>query len=320
MICLYCQRKLGLFGRLTDNEYCSKEHRVLMRTQSAREIRNNPDYDLFEAYDDDSTVFVKPIHGLASNPPKSQSSMTSTATFGLLLVVGVFVATLGVSDEPRGPVNRPSSNTTVESFRRTIRSYATVRLQDDFKSGLNSWVSSGSAGTRDWGFKDGFARPGKLRLWKNSLGLSDYNLEFVGEIEQKGLGWAYRAKDAKNYYASKIVITKPGPLPTADLVRYAVVNGVERARASVTINMPLRRDTLYRVQMTVKGDDFSAAVNGQMVDSWSDEKLRSGGVGFFADNGEVASLRYVQITDKDTVLGRFLSYLGFLRPIALPVL
>ena len=64
MICLYCQRKIGLFGRLTDNEYCSKEHRVLMRAQSAREIRNNPDYDLFEAYDDDSTVFVKPIHGL----------------------------------------------------------------------------------------------------------------------------------------------------------------------------------------------------------------------------------------------------------------
>ena len=81
--------------------------------------------------------------------------------------------------------------------------------------------------------------------------------------------------------------------------------------------MPLRRDTLYRVQMTVKGGDFSTAVNGQMVDSWSDEKLRSGGVGFFADNGEVASLRYVQITDKDTVLGRFLSYLGFLRPHSL---
>jgi hypothetical protein len=291
-----------------------------MRTQSARVLRNNPDYDLFEAYDDDSTVFVKPLHGLASNAPKPQSSMTSTAAFGLLLVVGVFIATLGVSDGPRSTVAKAPENGPLESFRRTIRSYATVRLQDDFKTGLGSWVASGASGGRDWSMKGGFARPGKLRLWKDSLSLTNYNIEFVGEIEQKGLGWAYRAKDAKNYYASKIVITKPGPLPMADLVRYAVVNGVERARASVPINMALRRDTLYRVQMTVKGSDFSTALNGQMVDSWSDEKLRAGGVGFFAENGESASLRYVQITDKDTVIGRFLSYLGFLRPIAMPVL
>ena len=66
--------------------------------------------------------------------------------------------------------------------------------------------------SRDWSFKDGFVRPAKLRLWKESMGMSDYQLEFAGEIEQKGLGWAYRAKDFRNYYANKIVITKPGPL------------------------------------------------------------------------------------------------------------
>ena len=52
-----------------------------------------------------------------------------------------------------------------------------------------------------------------------------------------------------------------------------------------------------------------------MMDSWSDERLRAGGVGFFSDGGEIASLRYVQVTDKDTVVGRLLSYLGFLRPL-----
>ena len=66
--------------------------------------------------------------------------------------------------------------------------------------------------------------------------MTDYQLEFVGEIEQKGMSWAYRAKDARNYYANKIVITKPGPLPSADLVRYAVINGVERARSSTPLN------------------------------------------------------------------------------------
>lgn len=315
MLCLYCQRKIGLLRRLTDSEYCSQPHRVAARAQSARALRDSRDYDIFADYDEESTVFVKPIHGIASKRPQSQSSLTSTAAFGLLLVVGVFVATLGMPEGSGRQVPRAEGRGPVDSFRSTIRSYATVKLQDDFKSGLGSWAPSGSSG-RDWTFKDGFARPAKLRLWKGSLTLADYSLEFVSEIEQKGLGWAYRAKDSRNYYANKIVITKPGPLPTANLVRYAMVNGIQRNHSSTPLNMTLRRDTLYKVQMTVKGADFSTAVNGQMVETWSDESLRTGGVGFFADNGEVASLRYVQLTDKDTVIGRFLSYLGFMRPVS----
>jgi hypothetical protein len=292
----------------------------MKRSQSARALRESREYDSFDSFDDDSTVFVKPIRGIAAKRPGSQPSVTSTATFGLLLVAGVFIATL-VPDQSAsaGAASVHSGSGNFQAFRRTIRSYATIRLQEDFKTGLDSWVSSNNSTGREWNFKNGFVQPGKMRIWKSSVGLSDYNLEFVGEIEQKGLGWAYRATDSRNYYASKIVITKPGPLPTADLVRYAVVNGVERARAATPINMPLRRDSLYRVQMTIKGKDFSTAVNGQMVDSWSDEKLRTGGVGFFADKGEVATLRTVQITDKDTVVGRLLSYLSFVRPMAPPV-
>lgn len=293
-----------------------------MRAQSARVLRNNRDYDSFDDYDQASTIFVKPIDDIASKRPNSQSSTTSTAAFGLLLVAGIFVATFGVSDGGRPSVaSRSRSLGPVESFRRSIRSYATVKLQDDFKSGLSSWVSTGSASSepsgRDWAFKDGYVRPARLRLWKDSLGMSDYQLEFAGEIEQKGLGWAYRAKDVRNYYANKIVITKPGPLPAASLIRYAVINGVEHNRASTPLRMVLRRDTLYRVQMFVKGADFSTSVNGQMVDSWSDNRLRAGGVGFFAESGDQASLRYVQLTEKDTVLGRLLSHLGLLRPITL---
>ena len=304
-----------MLRRFFDNKNDSKEHRAKPRTQSARALRNNRDYDSFDDYDQDSTVFVKPIDGIASKPPQSQSSMTSTATFGLLLVTGVFIATFGMSDGNRVVTPTTISFGPFESIRRTIRSYATVRMQDDFKSGLDSWVASNSGSGREWTFKNGFVRPAKLRLWKESVPLGDYNLEFVGEIEQKGMGWAYRAKDSQNYYANKIVITKPGPLPTADLVRYAVINGIERNRASTRLNMPLRRDTLYKVHMSVKGSDFTTSVNGQMVDSWSDGRLRRGGVGFFTDGGEMASLRWVQLTDRDTVVGRLLSYIGMLRPI-----
>ena len=122
-------------------------------------------------------------------------------------------------------------------------------------------------------------------------------------------------RDTHNYYANKIIIVKPGPLPTADLVRYAVINGIERNRASTRLNITLRRDTLYRVHMSVKGSDFTTSVNGQMVDSWSDQRLRRGGVGFFTEGAGRASLRWVQLTDRDTVVGRLLSHIGMLRPM-----
>ena len=290
-----------------------------MRAQSARVLRNNRDYDSFDDYDQASTVFVKPIDGIASRPPSAQSSTSSTAAFGILLLAGVFVSTFGFSDGRQTSLaSRSDTFGPIESVRRVIRSYSATKLQDDFKSGLSSWRSAGSSDSsgRDWSFRDGFVRPAKLRLWKESLGMTDYQLEFAGEIEQKGLSWAYRAKDFRNYYANKIVITKPGPLPLASLVRYAVINGAEYGRASTPLRMTLRRDTLYRVQMFVKGQDFTTTVNGQLVDSWADNRLRAGGIGFFADGGEQASLRYVQVTDKDNVLGRLLSYLGFLRPIS----
>jgi hypothetical protein len=78
--------------------------------------------------------------------------------------------------------------------------------------------------------------------------------------------------------------------------------------------MNVRGDTVYRVQVSVKGHDFATAINGQMVDTWSDDRLRSGGVGLFADAGETALVRYISVTDKDTLLGRVLSYLGLVHP------
>jgi hypothetical protein len=52
-----------------------------------------------------------------------------------------------------------------------------------------------------------------------------------------------------------------------------------------------------------------------MVDTWSDNRLRTGGVGFFAERGQLATLRYVTVTHTDTSIGRILSYLGFLVPV-----
>jgi hypothetical protein len=87
--------------------------------------------------------------------------------------------------------------------------------------------------------------------------------------------------------------------------------------------------------MNVLGDHFRASVNGHVVDSWSDNRLRAGGVGFVSSQGEAARVRWIRVSDRDDVIGRVCSYLSaryqpsndgvlsassftILRPISIP--
>lgn len=311
MRCLYCQKKIGLFRSLTDREYCSRPHRKLMRAVSARAMRNTAGLDDLS---DIWPVHFRPL-GEAMDKTATQSSQASTALFGLVIVGALAVGSMGLL-EPGGTasVRLKTSTGPFDDIRKSIRNHAAVRLNDNFQGGLRDWKSF-SPSNSDWSFNHGFVQPGRLRLWKESLGMTDYQMEFAGQIELKGMGWAYRAVDGNNFYATKIVITKPGPLPMADLVRYATVGGLQSNRVNLPLPMVIRNDTLYRVQLAIQGNTFSTTVNGQMVDTWSDSRLPSGGIGFFADKGDVASLRWVTISHRDNILGRMLSYIGFWAPL-----
>ena len=102
-----------------------------------------------------------------------------------------------------------------------------------------------------------------------------------GQLEKKSLSWAFRATDEKNYYATKIVITKPGPLPNAGLVRYVMMDGREWDRVQLPLPVTLERGGNYRVRVSVQDDRFITYLNGQVISSWSDKRLHRGGVGFF---------------------------------------
>ncbi len=82
-----------------------------------------------------------------------------------------------------------------------------------------------------WSFdENGFVKPGTLALYRPSLGLRDYDMEFLGLIDKKALSWVVRAKDFDNYYVVKLVVTKAGPLPTMGITRYAVIDGKAQAQ------------------------------------------------------------------------------------------
>lgn len=200
-------------------------------------------------------------------------------------------------------------NEQFKAVRRQMVARAAIALDEDFRAGLDDWTSRG--GTTEWAFDaTGFVRPGPLALYRPSIDLTDYQLQFLGLIDKKALSWVVRAADFDDYYVVKLVVVKPGPVPTIGVTRYAVIHGVAQDRADTTAFINAREDMLYRVRMDIHGDTFALTVQGQMVDSWSEPRLRTGGVGFFTARGEASRLRWVQVTHQYDMLGRLCAYLA----------
>lgn len=198
----------------------------------------------------------------------------------------------------------------LQVVRETVASRAGVELTEDFRTGLDSWQSRGDLSAA-WSFdSNGFVRPGMLALYQPSMNLKDYDMSFLGLIDKRAMNFVVRAQDFDNYYVVKIMILKPGPLPTLGITRYAVIDGKPQNRKDVLAPINAQPDMLYRVNLNVHDDTFLLQMQGKIVDSWSETRLTHGGVGFFSASGEESRLRWVQVTHQYDMLGRLCAYLA----------
>lgn len=196
------------------------------------------------------------------------------------------------------------------SFKSRISNRAAIELSEDFRAGLSEWQGSREDWASNWSYDQaGFVRPGSLALLTPSRALSDYTFEFMGQIENRSLNWVYRAKDTRNYYLSRLVITRNGPVPEVALVRSVVKNGHESHRKQIILPMNLRADTLYRVRVEVNGSDFTTSVLGQVVDTFTDTTHSQGGIGFYGGSGEASRIRWVELSHQYDTLGRLCAML-----------
>jgi hypothetical protein len=195
-------------------------------------------------------------------------------------------------------------------LRKAIAERAAIALDENFRSGLDNWLGN-SGSTAEWAYDQaGFVLPGRVALYQPSLGLTDYELQFLGAVDKGALSWVVRAADFHNYYVVKLVVRKPGPVPQLGITRYAVIDGVAQDREDTPVALNARADSLYRVSLDVKGDHYALAINGQMMDSWREPRLKRGGVGFFTNRGEQSRIGWVQITHQYDLLGRIFAYLA----------
>ncbi|MBZ5611874.1 MAG: hypothetical protein LAP38_26740 [Acidobacteriia bacterium] len=286
-------------------------------TKSARVMRDAEElYGLDEA----NTVSFRAVMQSKSEDKPERRSGYGTSVFVSLAIVFILLALTQVSNDgpSQKPVSampdahsQPSKSGFGKMLTGLVQSKTSGTMREDFRAGLVNWEGLKSNGS-DWISERDHVRPGSLRIWKPSASLANYQMDFVGQIDRKSMDWAFRAADTKNYYATKLVITRPGPLPNAGLVRFIVLDGRERERVELPLPLTLERGVDYRVRVNVEGRRFLTSVNGQVVSSWTDNRLSRGGVGFFSEDGESALLKSVSISERDSFLSRIVSYFSLI--------
>lgn len=318
MVCLYCRKNIGALRKLRDARFCCDDHRKKFATGSARALREAED---LYGFDESLSTSWRAITQVKTEDKSERRAGHSATIFASLAVVFLILALSqlpmsapsggrSVSPMPdAGPHNSKSG--VLQSIANLIQSKGSGTLREDFHGGLSNWEGLRSM-TADWNREGSEVRPTSLRLWKPSTSLSNYEMEFMGQIEHKSIDWAFRASDLRNYYATKLIITKPGPLPNAGLVRFVVLDGRERERVELPLPLTLEKGVDYKVRLSVRGDRFLTSVNGQLVSSWTDNRLSRGGVGFFSEDGEAALVKWVSLTERDSFLGRIVSHFSLI--------
>jgi hypothetical protein len=156
--------------------------------------------------------------------------------------------------------------------------------------GEGGWVES-------WG-GDPIGQHGgrQITMYRPSLKLSDYRIEFQGQIESKSIGWVFRASDPENYYAMKLMLVSQELPLTVALYKYIVLKGRQIQVGRVPIDVPVKNDTVFKIRVDVRGPKFNTFVQDQPVDVWTDDQLRSGGVGFLNERVERGRVKSVSLS------------------------
>jgi hypothetical protein len=329
MLCFLCGKKIGLLRSLLDQQYCSSEHRKEARLASSQALRDEEDVE---------TWAVAKSRAKDKNARKLRpaTTMGQTASVFAFLTVGALLVAAMLLPGPKasGPafpavwldpaVKKGFVARASDAVGEMIRSSTPITLRQTFSSGslkdtalsAKDWATVRLASAekiddpRDWLGKSR-SNLSSLRLWKSSASLHNYQIEFQGTLEKSSLSWAFRASENGDHYAAKLSIIKPGAL-NAGLLRYSMVNGHESDRIQLPVPATLERGADYRIRLSVQDDHFITYLNGQMISSWTDDRLRHGGVGFFDDPDDPQKISWVSLSERDSFLGRMLAHFSLL--------
>lgn len=322
MRCHRCGRLISPLRQLTDLEFCSESCRKRGPRASASVIRD-VEYEV--------DPYWQAAHEQA-NKPASRASNAALATLVAGLVGAMVLARIWFPDSGSAtgpsPLARVAPTTSPQSegaarerargdsgglagwLEKHLPGEKPLMAKVDFSLSDAEWVGNGAG----WSRRGGSMTPGGLRLWKPTLESRDYEMEFQASIARRGVSWVYRAKDGQHYYATKILLGRTGESSGASLVRFGRESAVQFAKAELPLPAALERDRRYRFTLLAEGNRFTTLIDGRVVDEWTDGRLPSGGVGFFAEDGEAAGIQWASFRERKGVLSRLISANLFLPP------
>jgi hypothetical protein len=216
----------------------------------------------------------------------------------------------GAARAPNGGTPAHAATGPVAWIRRTIANRAALRIGDGFRS-MDHWDGEAQARPAGWTrHPDGYMKTGALALFHPSLKFTDFHLEFFGQIETKSIGWTVHSTDTMNYHAMKLTVVEAGLRPFVALVHYNVVGGKSGHRTQTPLNIMVHNNRPMQFDVDVRGSSVVTTIDGEEVDSFVDNTLVAGGVGFFSDAGERARLFWMKVSRNDDWLGHVCAMLA----------
>jgi hypothetical protein len=169
-----------------------------------------------------------------------------------------------------------------------------IRLEEHFGSGWDNW----EGGMQDWLVDVAGVRTGSLALFLPTLELVDYNLEFLARIDTRSLTWVVRATDLEEYMRCTLTAVGGGEL---EFSRAVVRNGVAETAVIAPARVPGKPRAAMTLRTRVSGDTFEVSVDGKAMDTWQEDRLYCGGIGFMGTSDDRARLYWVRISATESL-------------------
>ena len=163
-----------------------------------------------------------------------------------------------------------------------------VKHEEHFDAGWDNWVG----GVSDWKVDIAGVRTGSLALFLPTLEMSDYDLEFLARIDSRTVNWVVRATGSNTYLRCTLSAAEGGQV---EFSRAVVKGGAAEAAVVSSQRAPGKPRTAMTVRMSVAGPVFSVSVDGKGIDTWVDDRLATGGIGFMGTADDRARIYWVRV-------------------------
>jgi hypothetical protein len=168
-----------------------------------------------------------------------------------------------------------------------------VQYEEHFDGGWDNWVG----GVADWKVDVAGVRTGSMALFMPTLDLTDYELEFLARIDSKSLNWVVRAAGLEEHLRCTLTALPGNEL---EFSRTLVKGGVTEGSVVSATRAPGKPRAAMTVKTQVSGNTFSVTVDGKTIETWTESRLPSGGVGFSGTADDRARLYWVRVSSSQT--------------------